>query len=95
MLIDVLVTHFAHPSLWAVRDNADPNYPKLAVRDWALAIGGFMIAVLMTYIALGVGHQMLEFSINLTISLYTGLVFSLFSTFFYAKLVRDHKELEV
>ena len=74
-----------------VRDHADPKLPKLQTRDWLLAIGAFVIAVLMTYICLGVAGL----SLNLTLSLYNGLVFSLFSTFFYAKLVRDHKELNV
>ena len=63
-----------------VRDRADPKLKKLVqTRDWLLAIGAFLVAVVMTYTCLAVA----SLSLNLTLSLYTGLVFSLFSTFFY------------
>jgi len=73
-----------------VRDSAIPGH--VTTSDWLLAVGGGIVALGFTYIGLFMKWNDLGSSLGLT--LWTALAFSLFSTFFLAKLVRDHKELQ-
>jgi len=80
-------------AFWAaktVRDAAIEG--QVTTSTWALAAGGLVAALAFTYAGLFLNWDSIGASLGIT--LWTALSFSLFSTFFLAKLVRDHKELE-
>jgi len=73
-----------------VRDAAIEG--QVTMSTWFLAAAGLVAALAFTYVGLFVNWDSIGASLGIT--LWTALSFSLFSTFFLSKLVRDHKELE-
>lgn len=80
-------------AFWAAKTVRDSAIEGLVTTStWLLACLGLVAALAFTYVGLFLNWDSIGSALGIT--LWTALSFSLFSTFFLSKLVRDHKELE-